>query len=120
MTGQNRKAALRGEVKLMGADKVKADSRYAAVCRRFESGKSDREISRDIWIRPQTVADMREAWEQEKAAGGAGRSGLRNRPITPLPVVPRASRATFLFGKHPDTCKCKTPSQLQAFGKRRK
>jgi hypothetical protein len=66
---KERKATIRGEVKLTGADKVRADSRYAVVCRRFDSGKSDREISRDIGIRPQTVADMRKAWEQDKAGG---------------------------------------------------
>ena len=67
---KERKATLQGKVKLTGADKVKTDSRYSAVCRCFEDGKSDREISRDIGIRPQTVADMREAWEHDKTAGG--------------------------------------------------
>jgi transposase-like protein len=66
---KERKAALQGKVTLTGADKLKADGRYTVVCRAFENGKSDREISRDIGIRPQTVADMRKAWEQDKLAG---------------------------------------------------
>jgi DNA-binding NarL/FixJ family response regulator len=68
---KERKAAVQGKVKLTGVDKVKADNRYGAVCRLLEKGKSNREISEAIGIGPQTVGDMREAWENEKAAGGS-------------------------------------------------